>query len=158
MTESTNFNRSFRTALITAAAFLGSLLVYLVIVEIIRAQHKPFQGFVDREGTAGLRYVIYIAAALQVIAIRLLRGFLLRNGQKGDVRQLALKMFRTTILTFVLAEIPALLGLVLFFLGGYNRDFYILLFVSLFLFFMFFPRKQAWTLWIEGQGSGACCP
>ncbi|MBU4203214.1 MAG: hypothetical protein KKD59_04595 [Acidobacteria bacterium] len=157
MNQSTDINRFFRAAVITASAFLASLFIYLVIVEIIRSRLEPFQGFVEIEGKAGLRYVIYIAAALQVIAIRLLRGYLLRSGQKGDVRQLALKMFRTTILTFALAEIPALLGLVLFLIGGYNRDFYVLLFVSLFLLFMFFPRKQAWTLWIEEQRSVACC-
>ena len=158
MTENMDVNRYFRTALIISAAFIGSLLVYLVIVEVLRSRLSPFQGFVEIEGLSSLRYFIYIAAALQVIAIRLLRGVLLRSGQKGELKQLALRMFRTTLLTFSLAEIPALLGLVLFLIGGYNRDFYILLFVSLFLFFMFFPRKQAWDLWIEGQKTGTCCP
>jgi hypothetical protein len=43
-----------------------------------------------------------------------------------------------------LAEVPAVLGLTLFLLGGYNRDFYYLLLVSLVLAFMYFPRASVW--------------
>jgi len=54
------------------------------------------------------------------------------------------RLFDLTVLTLCLAEIPALLGLILFLIAGYNRDFYILLFVSLFLLFMYLPRLKNW--------------
>jgi hypothetical protein len=50
-----------------------------------------------------------------------------------------------------LAEI-AVLGFVLFLLTGLSRDFYPLLFVSLFLAFMYFPRLRVWQD-LAGQSS-----
>ena len=55
-----------------------------------------------------------------------------------------------------LAEIPAILGLVLFLIAGYNRDFYVLLFVSLFLLFMYLPRLKSWEDILKNRP--ASCP
>jgi hypothetical protein len=50
----------------------------------------------------------------------------------------------------VLGEIPAILGLGLFLALGNAVDFYILLFASLALTFIDFPRRAAWEEWLRG--------
>jgi len=51
--------------------------------------------------------------------------------------------------TMILGEIPGILGLGLFLLSGYNIDFYVLVFASLLLVFMYFPRRTAWDEWLR---------
>ncbi|MCK7583580.1 MAG: hypothetical protein MZV65_54010 [Chromatiales bacterium] len=50
----------------------------------------------------------------------------------------------------VLGEVPAIVGLALFLVSGQALDFYKLLFVSLFLTFLNFPRAGAWEEWLKG--------
>jgi hypothetical protein len=38
----------------------------------------------------------------------------------------------------------------LFLVRGLNRDFYALIFVSLILIFMYFPRLASWNEWLKG--------
>jgi hypothetical protein len=84
-----------------------------------------------------------------VILIRVLRHILLKRSA-GDDRKTALhRLERATLVTLVLAEVPGLLGLVLFLIGGLNIDFYFLLFASLLLVFMYFPRRPGWEDWLK---------
>jgi len=141
--------RSHRTASVIGIAIVASLFVFLVIVEVLRAKTGPFGGFVSLPAVATLRYVFYALAVIEVLATRLLQGILLRRAPGDDVRATVLKLARTAVVTLSLSEVPALLGLVLFLLGGLNKDFYALLAVSLVLVFMYFPRLGSWENWVE---------
>jgi hypothetical protein len=141
--------RSHRTASVIGIAIVASLFVFLVIVEVLRAKTGPFRGFVSLPAVATLRYVFYALAVIEVLATRLLQGILLRRAPGDDVRATVLKLARTAVVTLSLSEVPALLGLVLFLLGGLNKDFYALLAVSLVLVFMYFPRLGSWENWVE---------
>jgi len=144
MKQDAFITKYFKTAVILSGSMIGSLLIYLVVVEIIQASLKPFTGLITLDDPQFLRYIFYFIAALQIIVIRLLRGVLLKAGKSDSEEKPVLRIFRVTILTLALAEIPALLGLVLFLLAGMNKDFYILLLVSFVLMFMFFPRINHW--------------
>jgi len=145
-----------KTAVVIASSMLAVLFIYLVAVEVIRAQMAPFSGLVEIKNTMLLRYVFYGVAVFQVILIRILRGFLLRKTFSSEKTNRAGDLFKTSILILALSEIPAILGLVLFLLAGLNRDFYILLFVSLFLMFMYFPRYNNWKTWINEKDPLKC--
>ncbi len=145
-----------KTAVVIASSMLAVLFIYPVAVEIIRARMAPFSGLVEIKNTMLLRYVFYGAAVFQVILIRVLRGFLLRKTFSSEKTNLAGDLFKTSILILALSEIPAILGLVLFLLAGLNQDFYILLFVSLFLIFMYFPRYNNWKTWINEKDPSKC--
>ncbi|MCK4336409.1 MAG: hypothetical protein KAX11_00610 [Candidatus Aminicenantes bacterium] len=149
MEKDTVIKKYFRMAMIISGVIIGSLLVYLMVVEIFRVKLSPFTGCVELSNPQSIRYIFYLAAALQIVFIRLLRGLLLRAKSTDSEEKLVLKLFRVSIMTSVLAEVPALVGLALFFLGGFNSDFYVLLFVSFLLMFMFFPRKNNWKAWIK---------
>jgi len=51
----------------------------------------------------------------------------------------------------IMSELPALLGLFLFLLAGLNRDFYVLLIISVAVLFIFFPRRRAWEEWLASH-------
>jgi hypothetical protein len=140
---------SHKTASVIGIAIIASLFLYLVIVEVLRAKMRRFHGLVQFPGVNMLRYVFYGIAVIEVLATRLLQGILLRRAPGDDARATVVKLARTAVVTLSLSEVPALLGLVLFLLGGLNKDFYALLAVSLVLVFMYFPRLGSWENWVE---------
>jgi hypothetical protein len=143
--------RVFRTTLIINGALIAGLFLYALVVEIIKSQFKPFGGFLPNLPLQSLRYIFYGAAVGAVILVRLAARTLCRAVPGEDVLHFGHRLSRASILTATLAELPAVLGFVLFFLGGSSRDFYALLFASLFLEFMYFPRFKVWQDLIKGN-------
>lgn len=140
--------RARKTTALIGVTVIVSLAIYLVIVEVIRSTLGPFTGFARIRNMLPVRYLFYGAAVVGVIAARLLQQVLLKARPGDDEKTTIHKLSRTAIVTLTLSELPAALGLVLFLLSGLNRDFYILLFVSLFLVFMYFPRLSSWKDWL----------
>ena len=160
MEQTTDLKKAFQTAVVIAAAMMATLAIYILTVEIFRSQFKPFSGLMAIDPGFMTRYIFYILAAVQVIILRVIRGFLLKKSPGDDKVTLIRKLFRTTIITFALCELPALLGLTLFLLSGLYKDFYILTAISLILMFMFFPRYTNWAEWISqdpGLGCSSTC-
>jgi hypothetical protein len=128
---------------------IGALAVYLAVEEIIRASFRPFLGFVRVENRISLRYSFYAAAVAVIIALRVVIAALLRKGRAEAGGKALRRLTQASIITLSLAEVPAILGLALFLLGGYNRDFYVFLFVSFVLVFMYFPRLRTWESYLQ---------
>jgi hypothetical protein len=139
-----------RTATLVGVTIIASLVLYLGVVEVIRAKFKPFSGFVAIESVQQVRFLFYALAIVAVLLIRFLRMPLLKRSPQDDRKAGLHKLQRASMITLVLAELPGILGLVLFLLTGRNIDFYLLLFVSLFLIFMYFPRFSGWEEWLKG--------
>ena len=145
----THLRRAFKSASMIGLGMIVSLAAYLAIVELVRARLSPFLGFLSGSMPPGtrpiLRYAFFGAAVLCVAIVRLVNSRMMRKAAaSGDPAAATGILFRTNAVVLCLSEIPAILGLVLFLLAGYNRDFYVLLFVSLVLFFMYFPRLKNW--------------
>ena len=145
-----DIRRAHRSVLAVAITILSSLLVFLALGEIIRARFKPFVGFLAGDNPQTLRYIVYALAVVVVILIRFLRQALLRRSPEDSRLTLLHRLSRASLITLVLGEVPALLGLMLFLVRGLNRDFYALIFVSLILIFMYFPRLASWNEWLKG--------
>jgi hypothetical protein len=149
--------RPVRTARIAAWALLSGLLAFLALEEFVRARFRPFLGFAHPRDRLALRYSVYLAAAAAIVLIRVLNAVLLRRRKAGPPASALLRrLLIVSLATMALAEVPALLGLALFLLGGYNVDFYMLLFVSLVLLFMYFPRRRAFEAHL--RNAPADCP
>jgi len=135
------------------ASLVASLVVYFLVVEIVKVRFRPFLGFARMRDLQTFRYAVFAVAVGFVILNRVVNGILLRisadRGAEDGVRVLN----RASSVSLILAEVPALLGLVLFFVGGLDRDFDILVFVSLVLVFMYFPRESSWIAFLEKQPS-----
>lgn len=151
MDDFSDLRKAHKTSSLVGAAALGSLFLYAVCVEVVRALFKPFLGFARVEHALSLRYPFYAAAIILVILNRGLNSFLLRKSAKGDIKAAVQTLSRAALISMALSEAPAVLGLVLFLLGGFSTDFYMLLIVSLFLEFMYFPRLRSWEAFIKDR-------
>ncbi|MGB8953267.1 MAG: hypothetical protein WCC06_11460 [Candidatus Aminicenantales bacterium] len=141
----------FKTDVFISAVLIASLFIYLLIIEIVKAGLKPFMGLAPSQEIQTLRYFFYALAILLVILNRVLNQFLLKKSPLDDMEKRVQKLHRATLISMALSETPVLLGLVLFFLWGLWKDFYALLIVSLFLNFMYFPRRKNWEDYIQNQ-------
>lgn len=154
MSDMEILKRSQKLAAITAWGFFSMLVVYVILTELIRNYFDPFMGVGERFNYNKYRYFFYLLSAGSIGIIRLLRGVMLKKLGE-DFQRTASKLLKTSIVTSALSELPALFGFVLFLLSGLSRDFYILLFISFFLMYMFFPRFSQWKTWVE-EGRPFC--
>lgn len=137
-----------KPAVLVAAALGASMAVYFVLVEILRRARPPFSGFLGPgAGAQPFRYAAYGLAALVVLLILVLRPRLFRRRDADDLPAALRRIQSASLITLVLGEVPAVAGLALFLVAGQVLDFYKLLFVSLFLTFLNFPRAGAWEEW-----------
>ncbi len=144
MDRESDLKRGFRTTLIINGALVASLFIYAVMVELIKAQLRPFPGFASGSRPDSWRYFFYAAAIGAVVLVRFIGRAMFKASPEESVPHLIARLVRATVMTAALGELPAVLGFVLFLLTGFSRDFYILMFVSLFLEFMYFPRLKVW--------------
>lgn len=148
MDNQDTLKKAYHTSVIVGIAITASLFVYLIVFFMLRTPFLTAERLTAIQNTRNLRYLFYALSVGVVVFLRLLRGFLLKR-QLSDTRQVLIaKLQRTSILSMALSEGPAIFGLVLFFLGGLERDFIILLFVSMILVFMYFPRYKNWEAWL----------
>jgi hypothetical protein len=144
MEPSTDLRRAFRATVLVSGAVIATLFVYAVVVEVIKSVLRPFTGVARPSDLQTLRYLAYGLAVLVVILIRVLSRALIKSGPGESEQIIVRKLSQAGLVVSFLAEVPAVLGLIFFLLTGISRDFYYLLFVSLFLEFMYFPRISTW--------------
>jgi hypothetical protein len=143
--------KTHRIAALVAYSIFGTMVFFLILEELIRNKLAPFYGLYHGRNLQTWRYLIYGLSAAGIIIARLLQSVMLRKKPQNTPVDLVDKLYRATLVVTVMSELPALFGLVLFLIGGLNRDFYILLGISVIVLFIFFPRHHAWENWIAGQ-------
>ena len=148
--------KSHRVASLVNTCIVVSLIIYAVVVEVIRRQLEHFVNFVDAPEFTKLRYIFYGITILNIFLIRSFRRMLLKKRLYDDLKILIGKLLRSSIITAAFCEVPAILGLVLFFIAGSVRDFYYLSIISIILVFLHFPKYKNWEEWIKNQSS--CAP
>lgn len=143
--------RTHRLAALIGFSVFGAMVLYLVLVELIRARMAPFHGLypiTDPQAIRNLRYLCYGLSAASVLLARILQSLLLKKKSSDTAEDLLNKLHRTSLIMVIMSELPALFGLILFLLRGLYRDFYILLGISVVVLFIFFPRRRAWEDWL----------
>ncbi|MDD5640641.1 MAG: hypothetical protein PHX53_03260 [Syntrophales bacterium] len=126
-----------------AINFIGLIMIasvfgYCVVVEIIKRSLAPFTGFfkIPPPTVDVIRYALLFCSAGHFFLIKLL--------QKRFSTPPNLNLPAGAVISFVLAEAVALYGLIFFFIAGHAEDFYIFMAISLFFFYIFFPRFDRW--------------
>jgi hypothetical protein len=119
-------------------ALIGSVFLCAGVVEILKRTMAPFAGFatIPPAQVLTLKY-IFVAMAIGDF-------FLIKFVQKILGARSVQQLIQAAIFTFALSEAVAILGLVLFLLAGRAMDFYTFMFLSLFYFWLFFPKYQDW--------------
>jgi len=129
-----------RAGVFVAYAMLASLVVYAGVVELIgRNAPEPMLAYND-----AIRWIFYSVAAAIVFATHVVHAVLAHRARNASPMDQAAKMTAANIVTLALAEAPAMLGLVLFFVWRQQTDFYVMCAFSLYLIIRHFPRFGEW--------------
>jgi len=140
-----DLKKAFNLTLFVFSSVIANLFILAVIAEMIRFRLKPFAGFIRGRDPVALRYVFYAAGIVVIILLRALQKPLLGETAGKPAQEIFRRLSRASLITAALCEGPGLFGFILFLLTGLHRDFIVLLAVSLFLSFMYFPRKRIWA-------------
>ncbi len=149
-----DLKKAHKVVSLIAVAMIVCLFIYLLIGEMIRIQFKPFSGFVQLPHfkiLLILRYFFYVYAFLSIVIMKILQQVLLKKTLQDDLGNLIKKLYTSSIIVCAIGEIPAIAGLLLFLVGGLYRDFYFLLFLSLFLELVYFPKYSKWKEWVQSN-------
>jgi len=146
-----NLRKAYRITVIIGLAMMASLVIFLIVVSVL-----PQSGVVpdgQNKPVTESDVVFYICLAISVLIFLLIRsvGSVILNGRGTAGAPLIQRLQTAAIITFALSEVPAILGLVLFFLGRSRTDFHIFLLFSLFLFTIYFPKFSQWEEWYRQQ-------
>lgn len=126
---------------LVAWSMVGTMPIYVLIVEFVRIQNEPFHGF-SPDLVGDKKDLYYGLAIILLLAVGNLKNSLLKKQPEDDLEALVKKLFLSTVITFSLCVLPAILGLVFFLLGGLYKEFYILSAFSAFVMLAHFPRYR----------------
>jgi hypothetical protein len=144
-----DLRKAHQMSVVLHIAFMATIVIYAVIVEILRGSLQDFRGFTENVNLAWIRYIFFALGLAQIFFIRFMRDTLSKRMTSADVRGLIAHLTRISIISSALCEVPAFLGLVLFFFGSSTREFYVLIFISVVLFILYFPRYSNWEEWVK---------
>ncbi|MBI4536519.1 MAG: hypothetical protein HY712_01020 [candidate division NC10 bacterium] len=131
-------------------AMTGSILVYWIVVQVIRKIAQIPQGRDIFTSVDWLRYPLYVLGMAACLAIPVMRRWLfaadtlVRRARDHGLPEILSGLSSNQILVFAVAEIPVILGLALYFVGGYLLDFYVLAGLSVLGFALAFPSTADW--------------
>ena len=131
-------------------AMVGSILVYWIVVQLIRKVGQIPRGRDHFAAVDWLRNPLYAVGLAACVAIVMMRRRvfdpegLVRRARGRSLPELLSVLSSNQILVFAVAEIPVILGLALYFVGGYLTDFYALAGVSVLAFALAFPSAAEW--------------
>jgi len=146
--------RVFRVQQVLASALAASLVVYAVLVEVWQRLGLAIPSWPD-SSLATVRFLFVFLAFAVYFLIRWVQQRLLVKGPEDSREVLVGKLGKASTLSLALAELPALLGFLLFLASGNSRDFYLLMVISLILLYVTFPRYDLWMIWAQPRGGGA---
>jgi hypothetical protein len=150
---SAGLEAAYRNAAITCGAMAVSTLLYAVAVVVVSISQAPFEGFAGQM-QSGVRLALWTSAVIVAGLIGIVRRRLLGRSPAGDQVAQARRLVSTSIIVAALAELPAVIGLVLFMLSALRADFYALFVFSLVLEAVYFPRLEGWRQWAAEPALG----
>jgi hypothetical protein len=128
-------------------ALIAAVFLYAGVVEVIKRLLAPFHGFAGLEGPQAqlLKYLFVALAFGQFFLIKAVQKILAGRGVQF--------LPQAAVITFALCEAVAVLGLILFLLQGNPMDFYVFMLLSLFYFWLFFPKYRDWEAQLQAPGA-----
>ena len=132
-------------------AMVGSILVYWIVVQVIRKVGQIPRGRDAFASVDWMRYPLYVLGFAACVGILMMRrrlfdpARLILRARGRSLPEVLSVLSSNQILVFAVAEIPVILGLALYFVGGYLWDFYALAAVSVLAFALAFPSTSQWV-------------
>ena len=129
---------------------LSSLVIFWGVIQLARRLGGVWASRGAFSEVDWLRYSLYILTVGVVVGLLVLtrrtftpRGIERRSGDP-TLSSLLRVLSSAHIRIFALAEVPAVLGIGLYLVGGYLTDFYVLASVTLLSFLAIIPRPTQW--------------
>jgi len=129
--------QQFKTTNYIGLAMIGSVFIYAGLVMGISHGVIP----IKLRPALSVDYSTYIKYILLFISLS--HYFIIKFFQKIALKA-ANRLPAGSMLTFALSEAVGIYGLVLFILTGNANDFFIFMAISLFYFFIFYPKYADW--------------
>ncbi|MFA5027167.1 MAG: hypothetical protein WC713_04780 [Candidatus Methylomirabilota bacterium] len=137
-------------------AMVGSVLIYWIVVQVIRKIGRIPRGRDIFASVDWLRYPLFVLGIAACVAVLVMRrklfapDGLVRRARGQGLPEILSSLSSDQILVFAAAEVPVILGLALYFVGGYLLDFYIMAALSLLGFMLAFPSAAEWETALAG--------
>ena len=158
MTEPTTLDDAIRHRLravlgplrVVYGAMVGSILVYWIVVQAIRKVGQIPRGRDLFAAVDWLRYPLYVLGVAACVAVLVTRQRLFhpknvaRRARGQNLPEVLSALSSNQVLVFAVGEVPVILGLALYFVGGYLLDFYILAGMSAAAFALAYPSAVEW--------------
>jgi hypothetical protein len=151
--------KNYRLTKIIGFMMIATLFVYLIVVEYIKWENAPFEGFSPFPEISILRYVFIGVAIIEFFLIGYIekRALSERNPSKNNQTRAVSSLcppeiqplMSAGIIVFAMCEFIAIYGLTLFLLAGNSLDFYTFMVISLLAFWKYFPRYSHWEEWVK---------
>ncbi len=131
-------------------AMVGSILIYWIVVQLIRKVGQIPRGRDVFAAVDWLRYPLYVLGIVACAAVLILRRRLfdpervIQRARDRSLPEILTILSSNQVLVFAVGEVPVILGLALYFVGGYLLDFYILAALSVLAFSLAFPSAAEW--------------
>jgi len=144
-----------RRAQLIGVALVLSIAVYAYVLRLVAAQHAPFIGFAPSIDLRLLRVGFALLAVADLTMLRFVTPRMLavsrsRSGTTpGGSSAVTQGLLSVSIVRLAICEAVALLGVVLFLLGGRWADFSGFAIASLAAFAFNFPRLSQWEDWMR---------
>jgi len=144
--------QQFKVTNYIGLAMIGSVFIYAAIVLAIDNGYIPM----ERSRTANsaiftqLKYILLLISILFYFIIKLLQNRLpqsLKNLPRGGILPIV------SLVTWALCEAVAIYGLVLFILTRNRNDFFLFMAISLFYFYIFYPKYADWERFFNQDGA-----
>lgn len=131
-----------RTATLIVSALIVSVIVYLILARLI----TPSYSTPGSESWQGRAYGGVLILGLLTVVLRrlLMSGTVMQQAAAGGVEKLVRRLVTVTIVIAALAELIAILGLILYLASADYQYSWRLGMVGLFLLAYAFPRRREW--------------
>jgi hypothetical protein len=157
MIDQEELEKAYATTRSVGLSVCGGIFLYGVIAYVVNKQ--GFLSEIPSHLSLVLRYSFFGVSVLCLIAIRAVRKFYLEKESLEDFpstpEECLLKNIKklqaSSMVTFGLCEVPALLGFVLSVMSHRMGDFYPFLAISWLGFIFYFPKLKDWVSWIESR-------
>jgi len=127
--------------------------VYVYVLRVVAAHHAPFIGFAPSLDLRLLRVIFALVAVVDLAMLRVLTSSVLGTARPaptaGGGASVAARLTTLSIVRLAICEAVAILGVVLFLLGGRWADFSGFAVASLAAFAFNFPRRSQWEDWVR---------
>lgn len=152
-----DLKKAYRTTMLIGLWMIGCVFVYAIIVELVKTNSHSLGATSPAPSADILRYALFGVAVVIFFLIRTINKHFLAgdfriSGRMGaaswyspDIQRL----MTAAVITYAFCESIAVLGFVIYFLGGSPTDFYIFMLISLFFFSVYFPKYGRWEEWMK---------